>query len=48
MVAHGDDRLAAPARTPASRSLRRTHLRSVSPEPPIFSAIEQIAAHCDG
>src|SRR6266446_10966116 len=37
----------SPGRRPASRSARRTQLRSVSPAHPIFSAIEVIAAHCD-
>jgi hypothetical protein len=34
-----------PGRAPVSTSSRRTHLRSVSADQPIFSAIEVIAAH---
>src|SRR5205085_6305585 len=37
----------APGRMPRSRSARRTQWRSVSPEQPIFSAIEWIADHCE-
>src|SRR3954465_14530175 len=36
-----------PGRRPWSPSACRTQLRSVSPEQPIFSAIERIAAHCE-
>src|SRR5436853_6981693 len=36
-----------PGRRPWSRSACRTQLRSVSPEQPIFSAIERIANHCE-
>src|SRR3954471_14127657 len=36
-----------PGRRPWSRSARRTQWRSVSPEQPIFSAIEWIADHCE-
>src|SRR5919199_5267415 len=36
-----------PARRPWSRSACRTQWRSVSPEQPIFSAIERIAAYCE-
>src|SRR5919199_6943583 len=36
-----------PARRPWSRSAWRTQWRSVSAEPPIFSAIERIAAYCE-
>ena len=36
-----------PGRTPASRSARRTQLRSVSVEQPIFAATETMAARCD-
>lgn len=32
---------------PLSRSVYRTHLRNLSVEQPIFSAMEQMAAHCD-
>src|SRR5690606_32310322 len=34
-------------RLPRSRSACRTQLRSVSPEQPIFAAIDWMAAHCD-
>src|SRR5712671_7910430 len=37
----------APDRRPWPCSARRTQLRSVSPEQPIFSAIEWIADHCE-
>src|SRR5690606_20843671 len=37
----------SPGRLPASRSACRTQFRSVSPEQPIFSAIDWMAAHCD-
>jgi hypothetical protein len=33
---------------PLARSLRGTHLHSVSAVPPIFMAIDWIAARCDG
>src|SRR5690606_37673169 len=36
-----------PGRLPRSRSACRTQLRSVSPEQPIFAAIDWMAAHCD-
>ena len=36
-----------PGRRPVSRSLCRTHRRSVSAVQPNFSEIEQIALHCD-
>src|SRR5437762_14268353 len=36
-----------PDRTPWPCSARRTQWRSVSPEQPIFSAIEWIADHCE-
>ena len=36
-----------PGRRPASRSVCRNQLRNVSGVQPIFSAIEQIAAHCE-
>jgi hypothetical protein len=36
-----------PGRTPRSRSACLTQWRSVSPEQPIFSAIERIADHCE-
>src|SRR5690606_4247813 len=38
----------APGRLPSSRSACLTQRRSVSLEQPIFSAIDSIAAHCDG
>src|SRR5690606_2932824 len=37
----------SPGRLPASRSACRTQFRSVSPEQPIFSAIDWMAAHCE-
>src|SRR5467141_2163655 len=37
----------APDRRPWPCSARRTQWRSVSPEQPIFSAIEWIADHCE-
>src|SRR5690606_27968722 len=36
-----------PGRLPRSRSACLTQLRSVSPEQPIFAAIDWMAAHCD-
>src|SRR5690606_29957011 len=34
-------------RSPRARSAGRTQLRGVSPEQPIFSAIDWMTAHCD-
>jgi hypothetical protein len=39
--------LVGPARCPASRAERQTHVRKLSDEQPIFGAIDSIAAHCD-
>jgi hypothetical protein len=38
----------SPARLPWSGSDRRTQLRSVSPEQPIFSAMDWMTAHYEG
>src|SRR5437899_1057750 len=37
-----------PGRWPVSRSAWRTHRRNTSTGPPIFSATDRIAPHCDG
>jgi len=37
----------SPGRSPSSRSACRSHLRNASVEQPNFSAIEQMAAHCE-
>src|ERR1051325_1196029 len=45
---HSRSAVVGPGRSPWSRSARLTQWRSVSPEQPIFSAIEWIADHCEG
>src|SRR6185437_4356881 len=47
-LSHSFSTLETPGFSPASRSAWRIQFRSVSPEQPIFSAMEVMAAHWDG